>query len=447
MSGLTRSQAPDLVNQGPEQEKDPQQRNASNQNAIDQLQQNQTSAPDLNVGEVESGTAFAKIGSQAIRALVPGPGSFASLKMAGKVPIPAGAAISVFLEPILELQIGHTNDNDAKYEVMFSSQFGIGAKSGTEGSTFWPAFLAYFKGYAKGSIKITGDSPEEIFDLFMLTVRLVIENACIQAGATDSMRDAIAEGVMSGAHKTAIIDDMDKGDGVTVAIGGGVEAGAKTPVAEGKAGAELSFSRTLQDQNDDDRIEMESATSLVLSGEFTMEKWGGFKLAPSITFIWKNGVFDSWEFAVSGVVEFDAEKFQELFVGVTWAQDLVNSLANMIKSVGDSSERLDGTKLYGLISGISITDNLVQYSAFGSALKSAAQIPGFKDKFGQKADTGLQLRGGWSKEKGAMVGIALSSSKSWTLGEEGSPLFIEAKTGDTIFNIEANSAEGVTAGT
>ena len=44
--------------------------------------------------------------------------------------------------------------------------------------------------------------------------------------------------------------------------------------------------------------------------------------------------------------------------------------------------------------------------------------------------------------------VALSTAETWSLGEEGvTPLYVEAKSGDTIVSVDASSKQGTSLGT
>jgi hypothetical protein len=207
---------------------------AGNQAAIDQLTGKSGGAkkPAVDMGAVNSGASFMGAASKAMDAAVPSAGSFASLKISGRIPIASVAVASAYIEPSLEMQLARSATGE--FEVTLSSQIGLRAEAGSNGGGWWPKFMAYFKGYVKGSLKIVGDSAGEIMRQFMLTLRLVVEGACDAAGAPNSIKDMMSNGILSAESKKATIEGMDSGDSITASIGGGVEAGAEASVLGGQ---------------------------------------------------------------------------------------------------------------------------------------------------------------------------------------------------------------------
>lgn len=259
---------------------------------------NSGAAAPVDLGAVRDGGSFIIAASAALDALVPGPGSFANLTIGGRLPIYSTGAMTAFLEPSLMLQAARTDKG--KLEVTMESVLAIKAEAGATGSPWWPAFLGYFKAYARGSLKICGDSAVEIFREFMLTLRMVLEGACDAAGAPPEIKMAMASGVLAQNDNDATVKGMDTEDGVTVAIGGGAEAGVKTSVGDAKGGADLEFSKTISNSNGDNTPEVSAKTSVSLKGELELKKFG-LKVTPALTFVFQNGELNQWYFALSGI--------------------------------------------------------------------------------------------------------------------------------------------------
>ena len=88
---------------------------------------------------------------------------------------------------------------------------------------------------------------------------------------------------------------------------------------------------------------------------------------------------------------------------------------------------------------ISFTGNLVQYSVLGKQPQSAAASPTFDGVFGQKSETNIHVKGGWLAYKCAFIWLGIGTSKTCSLGEAGkTPIFIEAKTGNTILKFDVS---------
>ncbi len=396
---------------------------------------------------VKSGAGFSSAASKALAAIVPGPGSFASLRIVGKVPIYSSGAMNCFLEPALALEAAHTDAG--KYEVTISSQLGLLAEAGTRGSSWWPKFLAYFKGYVKGSLKIVGDSAAEIFDEFMLMIRMVVEGACDAAGAPADIKEAMSSAVMSSASKQSTIRGMDADDSATASVGGGVEAGADTSFGSAKGGAELMFSKTIENKDaNPNAVEVTASKSLTIAGELE-HKDMGLKVPANVTFLWKNGKLDEWYVGLSVTKRMPIGQFSDLaLIGTSWAAGFVNSMANLIRNAGTKGGIQGVGPIADLVQGMSVGNDAVKYGVLGKELKKAMASPDFAGKGGAEVNLGISGQAGWSRAKGANMRLALTTSDSWTLGEEGkTPLFIEARTGDTIVSFEGSKKEGPKFGT
>lgn len=395
---------------------------------------------------VKSGAGFASAASAALEAIVPGPGSFASLKIAGKVPLYTNGAISCSLESMLSLEAAHTDAG--KYEVTLSSQLGLLAEAGARGSRWWPKFLAYFKGYLKGSLKIVGDSAAEIFDEFMLTVRMVVEGACDAAQAPADIKEAMASAVMSADVKRSTIQAMDKDDSTTVSVGGGVEAGADTSFGSAKGGAELMYSKTIENKdNNPNAVEVTDAKTLTIAGELDFKK-AGVLVPANVTFVWKAGKLDEWYVGLSAAKRMTLGEFSQLaLIGGSWAAGFVNAMANLIKTTATKGKIEGVGPIVDLMQGMSMGSDAVKYGVLGEQLKKAAMRPDFAEKSSAEVNIAFGGQAGWSKDKGANIKLGLSTAEMWTLGEQNkTPLFIEARMGDTIVSFEASSKEGAKVG-
>lgn len=419
----------------------------SNSAAIDRMTRTGGgSAPpnDVKLGEVQDGPSFGRAGAAALNAVVPGPGSFASLKISGKIPIYTTPAFSAFLESVLQVQAARTKSGT--FEATFSSQLGVLAEAGASGSPWWPRFVATLKAYVKGSLKIVGDDAEEIFDQFLLTLSHVVANAATAAGAEPATVNDMS-GALVGGRAAAIARLMDKDDGVTVSLGGGVEAGANTPFGSASVGGEVSFSRTLGNTDGDTDLEVSDTTSLTIAGQFTHGKLGP-TVPANVTFVEKEGKLDEWFVGVGvakklplGVVS------KEVLLGAAWAEGLVNAMSNLVATTA-SKAKLDSAAVADLVSGISVGGDALAYTALGDQLKAAATHPAFDGKSGQEVSLAVDGQAGWSADKGANVRAGVSTAETWTLGEEGkTPLFIEARSGDSIVSFEAGEKTGASVGT
>lgn len=407
---------------------------ASNQTAVDKLtgKSGAVKKPAVNMGAVNSGAAFVAAATTAMDAAVPSNGSFASLKVAGRIPIASIGVAAAYIEPSLELQLARSATGE--FEVTMSSQIGLRAEAGSNGGGWWPKFMAYFKGYVKGSLKIVGDSAGEIMRQFMLTLRLVVEGACDAAGAPASIKDLMANGIMSGESKKATIQGMDSGDSITASIGGGVEVGAEASVLGGSsATAEVNFTKKIENADGNKgALEVSSNTSVTVKGSFEHKKLG-VKIAPSVTFVFAGGKLTEFFVGLSGSKEMKLGEFSELtLMGTEWATEFGLAMKELIKDAANKSRRSEVAQISSLVGGLAFGPDALKYTAFGQQLKSAAKAPSFAAQSAMGIKFTLSAQAGWSKKKGINGKGALNSESSFTLGGKTSPLSIEVKSGQPI---------------
>lgn len=418
----------------------------SNSDAIRRLNESGggSEAPDgIDIGGVASADAFAKVGAAALGALIPGPGTMASLKISGRFPFYSTGAFTAFLEPMLALGAARTSDGAC--EVTLALQLGVRAEAGTKGMPWWASFSAALKAYVKGAVKIVGDSPREIFDQLLLTLSNVIDSAAAAADVPKDEREAIVAAIAGDAGAT--IQGLDKDDGVTASISAGAEASGKLPWGETTLGAEATYSRKLGDANDDGKLDVEDSTSLTLSSQLNLATLG-LTVPANVTLVWKDGALDEWFLGMGVTRKLPLGDFtKEALGGAAWAAGFANGVANLVASAG-AKAKLDVSETAQLVRAISPVEEAMTYSATAGMLKSAAGQPWFQEKSGQEVSFALDGQAGWSAEKGANLRVALSTAETWTLGEEGvTPLFIEARTGDTLVSFEDAAQGGQRGGT
>jgi hypothetical protein len=422
--------------------KKPNSKEMSNSQALEQLTGG-VSKKDVDLTNASDGPSFANAAGVALDALLPGPGSSASMRVSGKLPIYTTGALSAYLLPAISLEAARLGTG--KVKVTFASEIGLRAEAGTSGG-WWPKFLAYFQGKVKGAIKITGDSAQEIFDEFLLTLRMVVEGACDSAGAPDSIKDAMANAIMTGQHKVETINNMDKGDSVEVVLGGEVEAGTDTSWGSAKAKAGLEFSKKLSKDENTDSLKVTETNKKNVTVE-TMVKIPklGSSAKVGVNFIWKNGQFDEWNISVPITATMALGDFsEEILMGVDWIQDMINAISNAAAMAGGKTNNSSVRSAANALSGISVAENAIKYTAFGEGLKKASASSMFGSQSAQKIQFNISGKAGWSKSKGVNLNVALKSTSAWSLGKAGeSPIQIDVKTGDTILNFSAGTAKGI----
>ena len=425
------------------------QKNAmSNSQVLEQLMGEKPKDSNIDVSSAQDGPSFAKAASKALDAVVPGPGSSASLKISGKLPVYTTGAINAYLMPALSLSA--LRMSSGKLKVTIDSELGLRAEAGTSGGSWWPKFLAYFQGKLKGTIRIVGDDAAEIFNELLLTFRLVLEQACSAAGASEDMTEKIAGSIMSGSSKESTIENMDDGDYVETLIGGEVEAGTDTSFGSAKAKATLQNSTKVSKNEEEGDLQVTNYNRSTVAVDTTVKipKLGASSTV-GVNLIFKDGVFD--EFWVSANLsksmalgDFSAE----VLMAVDWIQEFVNSMSNALamgnlKSQTSVRNSSDITQVANMLRGISVAENAIQYTAFGEGLKSAAGSSLFQQHSGQKISMEIAGRAGWSKSKGVNMLVWLKSSSGWSLGKAGeSPIQIDVSTGDTILQFSAGTEKG-----
>ena len=407
---------------------------AGNQAAIDQLAGKSGGAkkPAVDMGAVNSGASFMGAASKAMDAAVPSAGSFASLKISGRIPIASVAVAAAYIEPSLEMQLARSATGE--FEVTLSSQIGLRAEAGSNGGGWWPKFMAYFKGYVKGSLKIVGDSAGEIMRQFMLTLRLVIEGACDAAGAPSSIKGMMSNGILSAESKKATIEGMDSGDSITASVGGGVEAGAEASVLGGaSATAEVNFTKKIENADGNrSALEISNNTSVTVKGSFEHKKLG-VKITPNVTFVFAGGKLTEFFVGISASKSMKLGDFSELtLMGAEWATEFGLAMKELIKDAANKSRRSEVAQISSLVGGLAFGPEAVKYTAFGQQLKSAARAPSFASQSAMQISYSIAAQAGWSQKKGINGKGSLNSDSSFTLGGKTSPLSIEVKSGQPI---------------
>ncbi|MES2638702.1 MAG: hypothetical protein V4850_04450 [Myxococcota bacterium] len=271
---------------------------------------------------------------------------------------------------------------------------------------------------------------------------MAVDRACEAMEAEDELRTAIVDSVMTPEKQKQTAKGMDTEDGVTLAVGVGVEAGAKTPVGNAKGSADLEYATTISNTVRDDDVEVSTRTSLTFKGELELKKLE-MKTTPGLTFVFEGGQLSQWYFSLSGAKELTLTKLNQLvLVGADWGQDLVNGMANMIAMAGKQEQSV--AQATSLLSSIAVGPEALKYTVFGTSLREAATHPSFAGQSAMAVELCLGGQVGWSAAKGLEIKASVGTGTSWSLGTEGvTPLFIAAKSGDTIVSFSYDSVDGL----
>ena len=415
----------------------------SNSQALEQLTGANTKKSNVDLSNASDGPSFAQAASKALDTVIPGPGSNANLRISGKLPIYSTGAINAFLMPGLSLDALRLSNG--KFKCTIDSELGLRAEAGTQGSAWWPKFLAYFQGKIKGIIRIVGDDALEVFNELLLTFRLVVEKACDATGAPDSIKEAMAGAIMSSSAKEDTIENMDGTDSVETLLGGEVEAGADTSWGSAKGKASLLHSTKLHKDEETDQLQVTEYNRKTISFDTSIDipKLGASSTV-GVNFIFKDGKFDEfWVSANLSKTMALGDFSEEVLMAVDWIQEFVNSLSNAVAMGSAQSKEPSIKETANMLRGISVSDQAIKYSAFGEGLKKASGSSLFKDNSGQSISLEVAGRAGWSKAKGVNMLVWLKSSSAWSLGQAGvSPIQIDVKTGDTILQFAAGTEKG-----
>jgi hypothetical protein len=326
----------------------------------------------------------------------------------------------------------HTGEMSA----MIGTKVNIKAEAGREGWGWFPDFKAYVQGYLKGSIKIQGDSAQEIMQIFMLSVRRTLEAACDATGAPADIREAIGTAVMGEEARLDTLANMDRGDKAMASVAVGAEAGASVGSVKGSVGAELSRT-TMLTNNDGDRENAEvksfGRSSVTVSGRFSMSELP-VNVSPKVTFVMGgDGSLVEWYVALGAEGTLAAGEFAPIvLMGAEWATEFSVAMGNLVRNAAREGARSSAGLTSDIISGLSFGPEAVKYTAFGDQLKNWAASPAFAEQSSQKVTFGVNAQAGWSKWKGVNCKGAVSSMRSFALGGDGGPLKIEASRGDNI---------------
>ncbi len=394
--------------------------------------------PNVNLTGASDANGFMRGVSAAMDAAVPNRGSFASLAVAGSIPLYTNGAASVRFEPSLGMQI--SREMSGEFAVTIDAKAQIKAEAGTNGWGWIPALKGHIAGHLRGALKIVGDSSTEIMREFMLLMRTVMEAACDAAGAPRDVKSIMCNAIMGDSTKAATVKGMDSGDSVTSTFGIGGEIGGS--IGNNSAAAGYEYTNTTSITNKDSNPNAAEVTSsgqhaVTIQGTFESKKLG-VKTNPKVVFILANGGLKEFFVGLSVDKEMKLSEFGPLvLMGTEWATDFGMAIKGLVRDAARRSNRSEVARISSLVGGLSFGPEALKYTAFGDQLKQWSRSPEFAGKSSQSITFGVAAQAGWSKAKGANAQGALKTSRSFKLGGAGSPLSIEAKSGDTIAELKA----------
>ena len=411
-----------------------------NSNAIDSLS-NDGVQHSVDLDQVQDGNSFKNMAAGALDALVPGEGSQVSLIISGTIPLYKNIGVSVDFKPSLTLKAQRLNN---KLRASISATIAFKASVGTEGSWYWPQFIAYFKASFNGSLLIIGDDANEIFDEFMLALSHVAEAACEASNAPDNITDRLVDGIMDASARERTLKGMDKTDSVTLALGVSAEAGVDTSFGDANAGISYTKLQTLKRNEETGKLEAKTVNDIAGHVGFTFK---ADKLGASVPakagLTYRNGALRSLSFSAGINKTLDWGTFgPEVMIGTEWLLDVVNGISNGIDYVNKGIGSRDLSMLVDTVSNLSVMDEAITYTVFGDQLKNAAlQTGGGKAlDLAKKVSFGVDVTVGWSSFLGHHVSVILSSTDSVSLGTDA--LSVEIKKADQILKFVQSSKKG-----
>ena len=224
----------------------------------------------INIGDVQSSDGFVHAAGDALNALLPKAGAYSRLSVSGKIPIYATGLINVLLCPKLTLQAGR-QPNDKIY-AMIRSDLTLKVEGDSGGESWWNRFNANLSANVFGMVRIVGDTPKEIFEEFMLSLREIVQGAAEGCGMPDKIKEPMINAILTGEKATNIAQNMDDGDSVTYSFGVGVSGGAEVGPLSASAGATYMKSATMHNSNGDGNVEFKTKDTLMFNGNLSLEK-------------------------------------------------------------------------------------------------------------------------------------------------------------------------------
>ena len=266
----------------------------------------------------------------------------------------------------------------------------------------------------------------------------------------NKIKEAMAGALMSKAAMQQTIAGMDEKDKVDLTLGGGVEAGVDTSFGTTKGSINFDYTKSLGKDNASDtnlRVKSSNKTTASVGITFKAAKLGA-SVPCSFNLIYKNGVFDEWNFKVGLSKSMSLGDFsKEMLIATEWISDMGNAMSNAIYQANKGVNNPNMAQIAGQIGNMAIGPEAIKYTALGEGLKNVAASPNFGDKMGLGVKFDIKGQAGWSKSKGWNTAISLETSKSISLGKAGSsPLAIDLKSSDKILTFAAGTAKGISFG-
>lgn len=401
-----------------------------NQTAIDSLE-NDGVQHNVDLEEVKDGNSFKRMAARALEAAAVGEGSQSSISIKGTIPLYKNIGVSVDFIPSLELKAQRLR---GKLRASISSTLEFKASAGTEGG-WWPKFMAYFKASFKGNLLIIGDDANEIFDEFMLSLSYIAQSACESCDAPDEIKDTLVNGIMDESARLATIRGMSGADSVSLALGGGAEAGVDTSLGGGSLGVNYTNTQRLGRKEGTDDIEVTSTNDITgqVGFTFSVSKLGAsIPVKAAITY--RDGDLRSVSFSAGINASMKWGDFSPMImIGTEWLLDVINAISNGLDYINRGLGNRDLSVLVNTISDISIADEAITYTLFGENLKQAAGDSGLSAlNMDKKVSFGVDVSMGWNSWLGYNVGVVMSSTDTVSIG--GSALSVDIKQADQILS-------------
>ncbi len=410
----------------------------SNSAAIEQLQGQGPELPEQNLGNVESGTAFANMAGGLLDAVAPDEGSALTFKLSGSIPLYKTPGVTVSFKPSLNMGVARK-----KGKMEATMQLAAAIEVSAEVDAWLVDLEAALKASFSGTLKIVGDSGAEVFDEFLLSLRYIIEAACESVSMPDRIKSTIVTGIMSDEAMQETIEGMDGSDKVQLDLDAGLNASASAGVVGASASASVRHSMTLQNDGNDN-LTAGSNTSTTVAGTVNV---GPFKaerkikdgvpvdtlsashdlsilgqpVSASLKMQFKNEQLHKVQLTGSASKEITWDDLCDMMTtDGSWLNTLKNTLVNGVTQLNQQIDNPILNNIAGRI-GSSPTDIAdASISDLGSEVTESASSVDFDAKAQIKATADVS----WQRGRGFLFAVTLATNNTTSVGFGGNQLEI-----------------------
>ena len=397
---------------------------ANNSEVMQQLQGKGPELPQTDIGEVSSGSSFAKMAGGVLDSVIPTEGSSLKFALTGAIPLYKTPGVTVTFKPALKMGV---ENKFGKLRASIELAAGVEVSAGVE--TWLVDFQAALEARFSGTLSIHGDSGTEIFQEFLLSLRYIVESACETVSMPDRFKDPIVDGIMSDEDMLNTVQGMDKRDKVSLDLKAGLKGSASAGGLEASASASVGHSMILRNDGND---ELETATQESVSvqvGPFTgTRKWLdgntldilnaktplpmlGKSANASVMAILSNEVLNKVKISGSVSVELTLGMLKDkLFGDDGWIASLKDSVTRGIISLNKQIDNPLLSKLAAQLGSTPTSEAKKTLSPDGEELLHA------RASLDAKVKVSLVTSLTWERGKGFLFRVELATNASSSLG-------------------------------